>query len=161
MRRVVAVLILFLVLQHGARAADLQAVCAASGNDDTLRPYEPALRDAALRAFRTLFPASRRAPPDAMLRAQAVFRCKGGRVYACFRGANLPCGKLPTTTLNSGADSFCRENPGAASVPMVATGHDTQYSYRCRGSRATVAATNFHPDARGFARELWAPADGE
>jgi hypothetical protein len=159
-----AFLLVLAPLVPGAHAAPQAAsatapACVAGAEDDTILPYSPALHDGALRAFHELFPGAP-APPEAMLAAQARFRCMGGRMYACFIGANLPCGKISTSPDNAGASAFCREKPDAAIVPMVATGHDTLYDYRCRDGRAVVVRRLYQLDARGFARRLWAPMDG-
>jgi uncharacterized protein YecT (DUF1311 family) len=142
-------------------AGGMAAACRAAGNDDTVRDYQPALHEGAVRAFRKLFPEARDAPSDDMLASEAKFRCMDGTVYACFIGANLPCSKISTDTRNPGADAFCKDNPDADSVPMAATGHDTLYSYRCRKGRAETAGKLFDLDRRGFAKSLWAPIDAE
>ncbi len=158
MVRALVILVLLVAAQHAARAATLEQACAASGNDDTIHRYDASLHAGALAAFRALFPG---APPPSVSRlaAQGRFRCMGGHVYACFIGANLPCQKIATGQANPGAEAFCRDNPQADVVPMVATGHDTRYAYRCQTGRAVVTGTLFRLDARGFAQSIWAPAD--
>lgn len=138
-------------------AGGMAAACRAAGNDDTVRDYRPALHDGAIRAFRKLFPEARDVPSDQMLASEAKFRCMNGTIYACFIGANLPCSKINTDTRNPGADAFCKDNPGADSVPMAASGHDTLYSYRCRKGHAETVGKLFDLDRRGFAKSLWAP----
>ncbi len=134
---------------------DLAAACALLGNDDTIRDYDPALRDRTTLAFKTLFPQAKGAPDDSSLETQAQYRCMNGKVMVCFVGANLPCTKMNAKRENAGADSFCRDNPAAESVPAFATGHDTIYAYRCQAARAEVTATTRQLDQRGFARTLW------
>jgi len=129
--------------------------CARLGNDDTIRDYDPALRDRTTLAFKTLFPQAKGPPEDGSLETQAQYRCMNGKVVICFVGANLPCAKMNAKRENAGADSFCRDNPAAESVPAFATGHDTIYAYRCRAGRAEVTATIRQLDERGFARTLW------
>jgi hypothetical protein len=73
-------------------------------------------------------------------------------------GTNLPCGKLNQSRANTGADTFCYTNPDAAVVPMVATGHDTIYAYRCVSGYAEITSRTYEEiDRRGFARQLWTP----
>jgi hypothetical protein len=134
---------------------DLAATCARLGNDDTIRDYDPALRDRTMLAFKTLFPQAKGPLDDGSLETQAQYRCMNGKVMVCFIGANLPCAKMNAKCENAGADSFCRDNPAAESVPAFATGHDTIYAYRCRAGRAEVTATTRQLDQRGFARTLW------
>lgn len=134
---------------------DLPAQCASLGNDDTVRDYQPSLRAGTVKAFRAMFPGAKTPPEDAMLQAQAKFRCMNGKVYVCFIGANLPCGKLNTSRENAGAEAFCRTEPEADFVPMAATGHDSIYTYRCHGGKAEVLRATYELDVRGFAKSLW------
>jgi hypothetical protein len=136
---------------------DLAAACARAGDDDTLRAYQPSLKAGAVKVFKMMFPGAKEPPDDAMLAAQAKFRCMDGKVYACLVGANLPCGKLNTSRQNPGAEAFCRTDPDASFVPLAATGHDSVYSYRCRGAKPEVARTSYDLDQRGFAKSLWLP----
>jgi hypothetical protein len=141
------------------RAADLAGQCAAAGNDDTLRPYTPALDAGVRQAFRILFPHAP-APSSALLAEQTHLRCMDGRVYACFTGANLPCDKIETSRSNPGADAYCRTQPDAGFVPAYATGHGNLYTWRCRSGRAEVSGRAFKAlDPRGFAARLWAPVN--
>jgi uncharacterized protein YecT (DUF1311 family) len=145
------------ILPAHAAETDLAKICKEKVNDDTVRSYQPSLHDAALKAFQKFFPDAAEKPTDQMLAGQAKFRCMGGKIYACFIGANLPCSKMNTDESNAGADAFCKENPAADSVPMVATGHDTIYSYRCKDGHAEVADKLYQTDQRGFAQSLWTP----
>lgn len=141
-----------------ARAASGPAArCAAVRDDDAVRPYEPALRTSLVGAYRRLFPQAQSPPREDTLRQQAGIRCMGGRLYACFTGANLPCARMNAARDNSGAAQFCRSNPESEVVPMAATGHDTVFSYRCRAGRAVVTGQAVILDARGFATSLWTP----
>lgn len=153
--------LLLLVVSLGptaAQAADLARQCARVRNDDTVRPYDPALRAGVAAAFERLFP-NAPAPDEDMLRAQTHIRCMDGHLLACFTGANLPCGKMTTDRVNAGAEAFCKANPDADSVPAYATGHDTAFTYRCRAGHAQVTGSTFPLDARGFAAPLWSRID--
>jgi len=57
----------------------------------------------------------------------AFVRCAGATLMGCYVGANLVCDKANTRRLLPGATAWCRSNPNAANIPMVATGHDTVY----------------------------------
>src|SRR3982751_789358 len=68
------------------------AYCAAVGTADTPGPRctGPAMPEAVARGLRAAFGAPAHAPLDPFLE-QSVWRCMGGKVYACTFGANLPC----------------------------------------------------------------------
>jgi hypothetical protein len=145
-------------LSGPARAApdtDLSAICARLGDDDTIRDYDPALRDRTAAAFKTTFPDAKALPDGVFWETQAHYRCMDGRVMVCFVGANRPCARMNAKRENPGADRFCHDNPDAASVPAYAIGHDSIHAYRCRDGRAEVTGTTRQLDRRGFARDLW------
>jgi hypothetical protein len=131
--------------------------CSRAGNDDRVRPFEPALRSGFLKAHKLLFPDS--AGPDEAELKTASYRCMGSHLLACFAGANLPCGKLDTSKNNQGATAFCRQNPKADTVPMSATGHDTIYFFTCSNGSAKIKEQNWKVDRRGFGVDLWKPMD--
>ena len=89
------------------------------------------------------------------VRAAAVVRCVGSQLLACWVGANLDCGKADTRRRLVGATAFCRDNPGAAVVPMVATGHDTIYDWRCVRARAVAGKVVRAVDPAGYIQENW------
>jgi len=89
------------------------------------------------------------------VRAAAVVRCVGSQLLACWVGANLNCGKANTRRRLVGATAFCRDNPGAAVVPMVATGHDTIYDWRCVKGRAVAGKVVMAVDPQGYIQENW------
>lgn len=143
---------------HQVRAApeaDLVAVCARLGNDDSIRDYDPSLRAGTASAFRKLFPDAKNGPVEDSWQTQAQYRCMNGKVMVCFVGANLPCTKMNAQRGNPGADMFCRDNPDAGSVPAYSTGHDSIHTYRCRNGKAEATGTTRQLDQRGFAKDLW------
>ncbi|MGN6116345.1 MAG: hypothetical protein ACTHN2_12585 [Nitrobacter sp.] len=129
--------------------------CAKVRNDDTVRGYDPSLRAPTIKAFKMLFPDARGEPDPSSFATQAHYRCMGGKVMACFIGANLPCSKINTTKHNPGVIGFCKENPNAGLVPAVATGHDSAYAFKCRDGKPVVDGTTWTLDKRGFARKIW------
>jgi hypothetical protein len=139
-------------------AADaLSAVdCARVGDDDTLHPPPSSFRAELRRAYARLMGGGG-APDDAFLQANAQTRCMNGKLLVCFVGANLPCGKINIARDNPAATAWCREHPGDKTIPLVATGHDTLYSYECDGANARVTGTSWVLDRRGFAVKLWTP----
>jgi hypothetical protein len=129
--------------------------CASVRNDDTVRGYEPSLREATIQVFKTLFPNARGEPNPSDFVTQAQYRCMDGKVLVCFVGANLPCSKINIAKDNPGANTFCKENPKVEFVPAVATGHDAAYSYKCRDGKAVVDGEAWKLDKRGFAKKIW------
>lgn len=140
---------------RAAPEADLAAVCARLGNDDSIRDYDPSLRARTASAFKTLFPNAGGVRDEASWQTQAQYRCMNGKVMVCFMGANLPCVRMNAKRENPGADMFCRDNPDAGSVPAYAIGHDSIHAYRCRNGKAEVAGTTRQLDQRGSAKTLW------
>jgi hypothetical protein len=143
--------------QAAEAAADegLAQHCTKVRDDDTVRNYEPSVRDATIKAFKALFPKAKGEPDASRFETQAQYRCMDGKTMVCFVGANLPCAKINTAKDNPGADAFCKEHGKAEFVPAVATGHDTAYSYKCRDGKAVVDAEIWKLDKRGFAQKIW------
>ena len=88
-------------------------------------------------------------------RESAYVRCAGGKLMACWVGANLDCGKANVHRSLLGANAYCRDNPGSDSIPMAATGHDTIYDWRCDGKRAVAGKANRAVDAEGYIGDNW------
>jgi hypothetical protein len=89
------------------------------------------------------------------VRDTAFVRCVGAKLMACYVGANLDCGKADSRRALPGATAWCRQHPGAASIPMAATGHATIYSWSCKGRRAIVGKAMVAADAQGYIAENW------
>ncbi|MBG0810034.1 hypothetical protein IY145_11660 [Methylosinus sp. H3A] len=85
----------------------------------------------------------------------AYYRCSGGRTLACVVGANLPCFKANKARSLPGATQYCRENPGSDFIPMVATGHDTIYEWKCVGKTARAGKQVAPLDGEGYFEENW------
>jgi hypothetical protein len=141
-----------------ASFSDPFAYCAAVGTADTPGPRYtgPAMPEAVARGLGAAFGAPAHAPLDPFLE-QSVWRCMGGKVYACTFGANLPCSEKADVSRRPGAGmaAFCRKNPGAPSIPAVVTGRATVYRWRCEGGGPTVAKQVFRVDDRGYLADLW------
>jgi len=87
---------------------------------------------------------------------EIVWRCMDGKVYACMRGANIPCdSKADRSKFNRGAANYCRENPNAADVPAYAIGHNTVYLWKCVAGKAKRGKTVIATDRRGFRTDFW------
>ena len=150
-RRLLAVLALaaFALPIAKAHAAQPAAACARIGNDNTLRPIPESLVPAVNAAFGTSM------PTDAAIRT-TVFRCANSHVLVCATGANLPCGPANTRrTPAAGEVNWCREHPDAPFIPMVATGHDTIYAWRCHGTAPQIVRQVQDVDAHGFIVPYW------
>jgi hypothetical protein len=85
----------------------------------------------------------------------AFVRCAGATLMGCYVGANLNCDKANTRRVLPGATAWCRSNPDAANIPMVATGHDTVYEWSCRGKLAVVGRRVMQVDSRGYIADNW------
>ena len=134
------------VARAAARPAGPIGLCRSSVDGSTVRPAPAGLLPAIARAFGV--------PADALASASSI-RCSRGHLLACFVGANLSCGKADTRRHSVGAAAFCRRNPGAAIVPLVATGHDTIYTWRCVGAHAAAGPPVTAVDRHGFIRDNW------
>ncbi len=88
-------------------------------------------------------------------RDAAFVRCVGAKLMACFVGANLDCGKADTRRVLPGATAWCRQNPGAANIPMAATGHATIYQWSCKGHRAVAGKALVAADRQGYIAANW------
>ena len=133
------------VLVHAAIAAP---VC--TGTDPTLRPILPALAPTVAAAFHA------RMTPEEVERNGFV-RCDHDTVLACLTGANLNCGKANTAQTNPGAAYWCHSHPNAEFIPAFATGHETIYAWRCRGTQAAIDRQVQQLDPSGFVAGAWKP----
>lgn len=130
-----------------ARAAD-PAMCRPGQDDATERPAPASLLPRLGRAFGV--------EPD-VLRHASYVRCAAGRLMGCMVGANLNCGAADIRRHSRGGDAFCRANPGAAVVPMAATGHATVYDWHCVRRHAVAGRTVTAIDRHGFLAGNWRP----
>jgi hypothetical protein len=143
-----ALAIVLLTAAH-AHAQTPAAVCQRVGTDDTTRPIPEALVSAVNTAFGTNMPAH-------VAMDTTVYRCAAGRVLVCTVGANLPCGTANTSRAPAeGEVRWCRDHSGDASIPAVATGHDTIYQWSCHAGAPRIVGQALHTDSRGFVAEFW------
>lgn len=84
------------------------------------------------------------------------WRCANGTVLACLYGANIPCDSKANTSRKPTAAivDYCKQNPDAAFVPMVVTGHDTTVSWACHSTNPVVIRSAA-VDAQGYAKAYW------
>ena len=86
----------------------------------------------------------------------AYWRCMDGAVYVCVTGANLVCDrKADRAMTNAGADTYCRDNPDAATVPAYAVGHGSLFEWHCRAGHAWHGPPTGKLDRRGFRIDIW------
>jgi len=132
-----------------ARAETPAAICARIGTDDVVRPIPQGPVPAVNRMFGT-------AMPTRVVMSTTVFRCAGGHVLVCTVGANLPCGRANTSRMpGPGSVDWCRDHPDATSIPAVATGHDTIFTWRCRSGTPLIDRQAREVDTRGFVSQYW------
>jgi hypothetical protein len=89
------------------------------------------------------------------VRDAGFVRCVGGKLMGCYVGANLNCDKADTRRTSYGASAWCRSHPGAADIPMSATGHDTVYAWSCNGDRAFPGKMIMKVDRQGYVADNW------
>jgi hypothetical protein len=89
--------------------------------------------------------------------AGTFWRCMGGKVWACFVGANLPCTTKADTSRTPAAAmvDFCKANPASDSIPAYITGRATVYSWRCTNGAPEIVKDLVQPDAQGFLSNIW------
>jgi hypothetical protein len=133
-----------------ASAASGPATCASGAGPRVPAPVPKGLEAAVASTFGV--------PVDVARRGGFV-RCAQGKLLACLIGANLNCGKANTRRSLPGASAFCRANPDADVIPMVATGHDTLYAWRCIGKRALAAKAVVAVDPDGYDAGNWKEVD--
>lgn len=148
----ICVLILILIA-CGVGSARLSAAdetpqdyCARIGNDDTVRRSPESLAG----PIHELFGISGKYALET-----TYYRCAGGHLLLCFVGANLSCSKADTRTSLPAADEWCQANPNSDFIPMVVTGHDTAYAWRCVGKVAEPGEKIGPLDERGFFADNW------
>ncbi len=151
-RRAALAASLALLLPGGVAAQGIGRGGLPGVTDDTLRPLPASM----VGRFRQVFDLPR-LPAD-VAEQTSVIRCVDGRVWACSRGANLPCDKADARRQMPDADAWCRQGNSGA-VPAYVTGHATLYAWECRGGRAEPVRQVARVDARGFVAEYWRVLD--
>jgi len=134
------------------------AYCAALDTVDApgRRYVGPPMTPAIARGLQQAFAIEADQIPESLL-LNSVWRCMDGQVYACNRGANLPCetradlDREPTPALTA----YCVEHPQTDSVPMAVSGRATVYAWHCEDGVAVAGEQFVEPDARGYLQSLW------
>jgi hypothetical protein len=141
-----------------AAFTDPFAYCAAVGTSDSpAPPYAgPTLPDSVIAGLKKALDMPDDVPAE-VLQNGTFWRCMNGKVYACFVGANLPCEAKANTdrTPTQALMEFCQQNPDADVVPMVVTGHDTVYEWRCNNDQPEIVRQFAEADERGFVSNIW------
>ncbi len=88
---------------------------------------------------------------------KSSFRCVGGKVLACFVGANIPCDSKASTDRTPKPDmvEFCKAQPNADTIPAVVTGRETVYEWRCTNGQPAIVRQVLQVDSRGYATDFW------
>jgi hypothetical protein len=86
-----------------------------------------------------------------------IWRCMGGKVYACNFGANLPCDSKANTdkTPTQAMADFCKQTPDADFIPMYITGHETIYSWHCVKDQPALLEQISQVDDAGYIANIW------
>ena len=87
-----------------------------------------------------------------------VWRCMGGKIWACVQGNAPICGKAnQDKTPTKAMRDFCAGQPNADVIPLSVIGHENpdEYDWTCKGKQRTITKQIFQVDARGFPTELW------
>lgn len=140
------------------RFADPFAYCAAVGSIDAPdgRYTGPKVPGAVAQGLKQAMGVSADAPSAPFAR-NSLWRCMGGKVYACTIGANLPCSEKADVSRSPGKPllDYCRQNAGADVVPMVVTGRATVFEWRCDGATPAIVRQVTHADAEGYLAGIW------
>ncbi len=139
--------------------ADPFAYCAAVGTVDTpdARYTGPKVPDQIINGYKQAAGLQASTEPQEMFQKLTIWRCMGGKVYACNFGANLPCDSKANTskTPTQAMLDFCKATPNSDFIPMAATGHDTIYSWRCVNDQPQVLQQIGQVDAEGYLAQIW------
>lgn len=142
-----------------ATFTDPFAYCAAVGTIDKpdMRYTGMPVPDTVINSFKQAAGLQSSTEPMDMLRKTTIWRCMGGKVYACNFGANLPCDSKANTnqTPSPEMNDYCKANPNAEGIPMAVTGHDTVYSWHCVSQLAQVLSEGATVDPAGYIEQIW------
>ncbi len=143
----------------GAAFTDPFAYCAAVGTVDKpdARYTGAPVPDEVINGFKKAAGLESSTEPMDMLRKTTIWRCMGGRIYACNFGANIPCDSKANTNRTPTQEmlDYCKANPNSDFLPMAVTGHDTVYSWRCANDQPEVAQQVGKVDAAGYIQQFW------
>jgi hypothetical protein len=134
-----------LLLCCGTHVASGETLCAGMGTNDRVRPIPQSL----LVFADTLFGND----PE-----ETVYRCANDSVFICRRRNGFGCDKPSMIRRLPSVERFCREERNG-DVPMVASGHNSAYSWKCVGGRAVIDERK-RIDERGFLADNWIPVAG-
>ncbi len=147
------------VAATSASFSDPFTYCAAVGDvdkPDSRYAGEP-VPDSIVNGFKQAAGLSASAEPLDVFKKSTVWRCMGGKVYACNFGANLPCDSKADTNKTATAEmkDYCVSNPGSDFIPMSVTGHATIYSWHCVKDAPEVLEQIAQVDAAGYLASIW------
>jgi hypothetical protein len=153
------------IASHPVRAAaaeesftDPFAYCRAVGDLDApdARYTGPKMPTAIAEGLQKAFnaPGSKRLEP---FEENSVWRCMGGKVYACNIGANIPCNEKADTsrTPSKAMVDLCKANRSVDYIPAYVAGRATVYLWSCTDNQPVIVREFTKPDARGFLTNAW------
>ncbi len=137
------------------------AYCAAVGTIDApdARYTGPKVPDAVINGFKKAAGLESSTEPSDVFQKATIWRCMGGKVYACNFGANLTCDSKADTnkTPTQAMADYCTANPGSDFIPMSVTGHATIYSWRCSQATPELVQQIATVDPQGYLAQIWYP----
>jgi hypothetical protein len=95
--------------------------------------------------------------PNEVLARGTTWRCMDKEVWACFVGANLPCGERADASdqPKQALVDFCKTNPNAENIPAAVTGRATLFTWSCANGVAKTVKQVFKADKQGFIADFW------
>ncbi|AHJ62942.1 putative secreted protein [Granulibacter bethesdensis] len=125
---------------------DPVAYCKSIGTNDTVRPIPSSLHTKGDALFNL--------KPHASSMLQ--WRCMDHAVWICSPGANLPCGKADVTLGTPGPiTEWCQGHPDTDFVPMYVIGHNSPFTWSCKGKEPLRSPHEAKLDSRGFFKSYW------
>ena len=139
--------------------ADPFAYCAAVGQIDVpdARYNGPQMSEALFKAYLTAAGLDQNMNYPDTFKKMTIWRCMGGKLYACNFGANIPCeskadtNKTPTQAMND----YCKQSPDNEFIPASVTGHTTIYSWHCVKAVPAILNQLGAVDAAGYESNFW------
>ncbi len=148
---------------QAASFTDPFAYCAAVGtiNAPDARYKGPKVPDEIIGGFKKAAGLESSTEPTDMFKQATIWRCMGGKVYACNFGANLRCDSQADTnkTPTQAMTEFCTANPSSDFIPMSVTGHATVYMWRCSQGKPDPQKQIVSVDAQGYLANIWYPIE--
>jgi hypothetical protein len=143
--------------------ADPFAYCAAVGQIDApdARYTGPQMSDALFKAYLKAAGLDQNRDYPDTFKQMTIWRCMGGKLYACNFGANIPCDSKADTnqTPTQAMNDYCKQSPASDFIPASVTGHTTIYSWHCVKDAPAILNQLGAVDAAGYQSSYWQVVD--